>query len=226
MPEGNTMVDSNLIQNPLSSVMTDSNGKPTMTSTQLCVVIVDDDGQPKYEKKHINAKIKDMFADKIDGQIIRPSLDSRGYVTDYNLPELEATMFVAKWDIAFLEQVVTFFINNKPQLSLLDTLAQGLAQMAELERKQNNQTSQLSAIAKRQDEMDGDTKFMTVLAYGRVNKLNLPLKEANKIGRKAAKFCKKEGILMGSVPDERWGTVKSYPVSVLDELFRGTYDPT
>lgn len=60
----------------------------TMTSTQLSELL-------GYEKKEINRKIKSLFKEKIDGGLITPSLDSRGYVIDYNLPELESKMFVA-----------------------------------------------------------------------------------------------------------------------------------
>ena len=44
----------------------------TMTSSQLAEML-------DYEKKEINRKIKKMFGEKIDGGVITPSLDSRGY---------------------------------------------------------------------------------------------------------------------------------------------------
>ena len=77
----------------------------TMTSTQLAEML-------GYEKKEINRKIKEMFRDKIDGGKIPPSLDSRGYVTEYHLPELESKMFVAKYDINYLETITQFWIDR------------------------------------------------------------------------------------------------------------------
>ena len=77
----------------------------TMTSTQLANLL-------GKQKKHINQAIKQMFQDKIDGQIIRPSFDSRNYVTDYHLPELESKMFVAKHDIEYLEVITKYWIEK------------------------------------------------------------------------------------------------------------------
>lgn len=83
----------------------------TMSSTQLASLL-------HKEKKEVNRDIKKMFQGKIDGGIITPSLDSRGYVTDFYLPELESKMFVAKKDINYLEKITRFWIdrNNLAQL--------------------------------------------------------------------------------------------------------------
>lgn len=37
-------------------------------------------------------------------------------------------------------------------------------------------------------------------------------------GRLAAKAAKSLGVQVGTVPDERWGSVNSYPVELLDEV--------
>lgn len=82
-----------------------TNNTPTMSSSQLAEML-------GYEKKEVNRKVREMFADKIDGGIIPPSLDSRGYVVEYHLPELESKMFVAKHDINYLEEITRFWING------------------------------------------------------------------------------------------------------------------
>ena len=53
-----------------------------------------------------------MFEDKIDGRVIRPSIDSRGYVLKYHLPDLEPKMFVAKKDINYLEKIIQYWIDQ------------------------------------------------------------------------------------------------------------------
>ncbi|MCP4279524.1 MAG: hypothetical protein GY776_05900, partial [Alteromonas sp.] len=80
----------------------------TMNSTQLAELL-------GKQKKHINEKIRLMFSDEIEGRVIRPSLDSRGYVTDYHLPELESVMFVGKWHAPFLRQLSQYWIDRKAQ---------------------------------------------------------------------------------------------------------------
>ncbi len=103
----------------MNQLMT-SNQSATMTSSQLAKML-------GKQKKHINESIRGMFSEKIDGQIIRPSLDSRGYVSEYHLPELESKMFVAKYDIEYLEMITRYWINkgneNKPALPSTKELA-------------------------------------------------------------------------------------------------------
>lgn len=77
----------------------------TMSSTQLAEML-------GKEKSYINREIKKMFQAKIDDAKITPSLDSRGYVIDYHLPELESKMFVAKKDINYLEKITRFWIDR------------------------------------------------------------------------------------------------------------------
>ncbi|MBF0115636.1 MAG: ORF6N domain-containing protein [Magnetococcales bacterium] len=83
--------------------------------------------------------------------------------------------------------------------------------------EQHRQQEQINAIAKRQDDMDGDTGYMTALAFCRRENIPAPLVFAQKLGIQAAEMCRKLGIRMGSIPDERWGNVNSYPIAVLVE---------
>jgi len=202
--------------------------KATMTSTELMNILVNEDGQPKYEKKIINKKIRDMFSDKIDRETILPSINPNGTVAEYNLPETESIMFVAKNDIIYLEKISEFWKdkNHKP-MSMSEIVAYNANQLVEIERKQTvieqeqqNQSKQIESISKRQDQMDGDTKYMTILAYSRYKNIELPLKDAQKMGKLATKTCKQYNVTMGSIPDERWGSVKSYPLIVLNHLFK------
>ncbi len=77
----------------------------TMTSSQLAEML-------GFESKSsINKAIRKMFDDsKLES--FNPSLDSRGYVVDYHLPELESKMFVAKHDINYLQKITEFWISK------------------------------------------------------------------------------------------------------------------
>lgn len=83
----------------------------TMTSTQLALML-------GYEKKEINRKIKHIFLDKIEGGIITPTFRENGQVSDYNLPELESKMFVARHDITYLEMITKYWIDRNKQTAL------------------------------------------------------------------------------------------------------------
>lgn len=78
----------------------------TMCSSELSDLL-------NMEKKEVNRKVKDMFKSEIDGGEITPSYDERGYVSEFHLPEVESTMFVAKWHSPFLRKISEFWVNKK-----------------------------------------------------------------------------------------------------------------
>ncbi|MBF0214135.1 MAG: ORF6N domain-containing protein [Magnetococcales bacterium] len=86
-----------------------------------------------------------------------------------------------------------------------------------LEQTSDDQQRQIDAIARRQDDMDGDTGYMTALAFCRRESVPAPLSLARRLGVMASEMCRELGIRTGRVPDERWGAVNSYPIEVLKE---------
>lgn len=94
-----------------------------MSSTQLVDML-------HFESKSsLNRAIRDMFKQKIDDAVIASSKDSRGYVIDYFLPELESKMFVAKNNIDYLETITKFWIDNneqKQEMSIPKTFSESL----------------------------------------------------------------------------------------------------
>jgi len=104
----------------------------TMSSTQLAELL----GKTKSK---VNEQIRKMFSAKIDDSIIGSSKDSRGYVTDYHLPELESNMYAAKYDDEQLEKVCAYWIERKSHIqpSLPKDYSQALRMLAdEVEAKQ------------------------------------------------------------------------------------------
>ena len=87
----------------------------------------------------------------------------------------------------------------------------------QVEASQSQQQEQINQIAQRQTNLDGDTGYVTALAYCRMREIPAHLKFANRLGKLATKMCGELKISVGRVPDERWGKVNSYPVAVLDE---------
>ncbi|MEO5334161.1 MAG: Bro-N domain-containing protein [Magnetococcus sp. YQC-5] len=82
---------------------------------------------------------------------------------------------------------------------------------------QVSQQNQIDDIATRQADMDGDTGYMTVLAFCRSQKIDAPLDFARRFGLEASRRCRSLGIRIGKISDERWKNVNSYPVKVLIE---------
>lgn len=61
--------------------------------------------------------------------------------------------------------------------------------------------------------------YFTVVGFASYNGMNVGLKMASSIGRKASQFCKTKGIPMDEIPDPRFGVVRMYPRFVLEKIF-------
>jgi hypothetical protein len=137
--------------------------------------------------------------------------------------ELAAVEYAGWISPAFRIQVNQTFINYRtgkntvPMSPAELIIAQGRALLA-VEQQQALQAQQIATLERRVELMDGDTGYQTVTAYIRKHGWKLPLSQAKAIGQRAAKLAKDLGVKIGIVPDERWGTVNSYPVALLDEV--------
>mgnify|MGYP003311864835 CR=1 FL=1 len=76
----------------------------------------------------------------------------------------------------------------------------------------------ISAVESRLDGIEGGTGYATIKGYARQQGIEVPLKLANELGRKAKALCEVQGIEIGQVPDERFGRVNSYPLHILEAL--------
>jgi len=168
------------------------------------------------EKKEVNRNIRDMFQDKIDGGIISPLVDSRGYVEEYYLPEKESKMFVAKYDIDYLETVIEYWIdrNAKPLMPTQITQSMPELQIAEFTAKmlRMSDTSTLRMIGVICEDKGISTRFLpsyadetatkalgdllkesgVALSAIAVNKILLKMGVLEEIERRAAKGGKKK----------------------------------
>jgi len=96
----------------------------SMSSTQLSQLL-------GYEKKEINKKIRDLFGEKICGEVFSPSFLRSDQIDEYFLPEIESVMFAAKWNMEFLRIVSQFWVDEHK--AILTNKA--LEQIAEIESK-------------------------------------------------------------------------------------------
>jgi len=108
----------------------------TMSSTQLAELL-------GKEKKEVNRLIRDMFATKIEGGEIPLTLRPNGQVLEYNLPEKESKMLVAKHDIDYLEQVIKFWIEKDSKPTLPQNFSQALRLAADLQEENEKQQKQI-----------------------------------------------------------------------------------
>jgi len=91
-------------------------------------------------------------------------------------------------------------------------------QIINIRRKQNENTKRIGKLEDKVEMLNPDTGYSSIRGYFNILGKAVNLNVAKAIGMAASKFCKVNGIERGTVPDERYGEVKTYPKSVLDEI--------
>lgn len=61
--------------------------------------------------------------------------------------------------------------------------------------------------------------WFTIAGYGTLLKIQVGIKLAASLGRKACNLCRQLGIEPKEIPDPRFGKVKTYPENVLKQVF-------
>lgn len=101
-------------------------------------------------------------------------------------------------------------------LSTLDMLELGLKNMR-FQQQQISEIKQDVLQLKAATQIRPD--FFTIAGYGTLNGIPVNLKTASILGRAASKICKEKGIETNTIPDPRFGKVKTYPTEVLKQVF-------
>lgn len=61
--------------------------------------------------------------------------------------------------------------------------------------------------------------YFTVIGYANFRGINADTYNSSVIGRKASKLCKDCGLAIGKVIDSKYGTINTYPLDILNEIF-------
>lgn len=112
---------------------------------------------------------------------------------------------------------------RNPNSLMLRQLADSLERQDALEVQQTELAGQLEYVAGKVRDMDGDTGYVTVLAYGRLKGIDMPRRDAQKHGKALTKIHRGRHIKIGQVPDERHGQVNAYRIDIVEEYFVGLY---
>ena len=112
-------------------------------------------------------------------------------------------------------------VPRNPNSLMLRQLADSLERQDSLEAEQHRMAQELNLVANKVHDLDGDTGYITVLAYGRLKGMNMPRCEAQRHGKALSKIHRQRRIKVGKVPDERHGQVNAYRIDVVEEYFEG-----
>lgn len=61
--------------------------------------------------------------------------------------------------------------------------------------------------------------YFTIAGFATYHGMNVNLKVASSLGRKASSICKRMGLMMDEIPDPRFGKVRMYPKHILESVF-------
>lgn len=104
---------------------------------------------------------------------------------------------------------------NKP-MSQMELVAYSAQLLLEQSKRIDKVEEKLELIEAKSATRPG---YFTIVGYATLHHVNCGVKLASSLGRKASSICKKRGIHTEEIPDPRFGKVKTYPESVLKEVF-------
>ena len=112
---------------------------------------------------------------------------------------------------------------NAQELSPAEFLLQQAHLLVAVERKQK----QLEAEQKQQNlrlesveaRIDSSTGYTTVKAFCKMHNIHCPLRLAKVYGKDLSAMCREQKLPLGRVSDEVFGSVNSYPISLMEEYF-------
>lgn len=118
------------------------------------------------------------------------------------------------------------------QITPTEALLLAVQQIVELERHQNILEEEQRRLAERQritetrlEDFATGAEHFSITAYHKLfrNGYEISHSQANKDGQSLSKIAKNQGIQLGKAPHPMWGTINTYPKSVLDAFYRGEF---
>jgi prophage antirepressor-like protein len=139
----------------------------------------------------------------------------RKWVTSEVLPSIRKTgsYSVAKTPAEMLLEYAKVMVEHERRLTKVEAENQQLKETLEVvEMEVQANTAELERFR------NGHGYYYSIAGYCSKLGQQRPLQWMNNQGRKASAMCRQKGIVPEKVSDPRWGTVNTYPDSVLNEL--------
>ena len=131
----------------------------------------------------------------------------------HKLTGQKGAIFTAKYIERFHEMQDTL---SNPMTSL-EALQIAVNRMVEQERRLKTVEDRMDMIEAK--SINVPNEYFTVAGFATIRKQRIDVQKANIIGRKAANLSRRLGYEIGKVTDPRYGTVNTYHVDILNEVF-------
>jgi hypothetical protein len=100
-----------------------------------------------------------------------------------------------------------------------DLIISTMRQLIAVREQQIDQGRRIGALEQQVGALPAPATHMTVLAYAKLRDITITLLQAQRLGRRCTAETALAGGMIGSVLDERWGVVGTYPIAVLKSVF-------
>lgn len=224
-------------------VAVDENNEPLFCLSDICKVL------EIQNVTDVKNAIKREFDDDLD--LIYPIFDSLGreqnatFITEPQLyfvlmrsdkPNAKPfRMFVNKEVLPSIRKTGSY--TQKPlnsidylqmQLNLMKEHDERLAAIEQKRQKDERRFKNLENTAKRDESLK---EYTTAVGFGILKGVSLDKIQCQRLGTKAAKISRSEGVLIVTIPDQKHGKVGTYRRDILEQAFnelnfRGAYDDT
>lgn len=123
------------------------------------------------------------------------------------------------------ERVKEYAVNRSELSPQMQALYAMLDAQAKIELKQKQQEKEMSSMKNDIKTLQAkvtthNDDYFTVAGYASLRGLNVDISKANMIGRKASKLSREYGYDIGKTRDSRFGTVNTYHIDILKEVFK------
>jgi hypothetical protein len=119
----------------------------------------------------------------------------------------------------------TFEVRNaRTNLEIKNSIAGIVSSILSPILQQQNEFNQrlineIKEIKNQPKQIEFTQDYFSILAYCKVKGVQIAFSQAVRYGKEAARMTNIRGLDVRKIPDERFGTVGSYPVEVLNEIF-------
>lgn len=115
--------------------------------------------------------------------------------------------------------------NAKELVQELNDLSPELQLLIRMELKQKQQDKEMLSMKESMKRLEAkvtthNEDYYTIAGYASLRGLNVDISKANMLGRKAGKLSREYGYDIGTAKDVRFGTVNTYHVDILKEIFK------
>lgn len=159
--------------------------------------------------------IEDCYKDATGRTLICYLVSKKGCeFIAHKLTGQKGAMFTAKYIERFHEMQDAM----SGSMTSLQVLQQIVNRMVEQERETQRLSDRVDMIEAKTTTIPNE--YFTIAGFATIRKQKIDVSKANILGRKAANMSRRLGYDIGKISDPRYGTVNTYHVDILNDIFR------